>query len=72
VFSNWVQKRLKEVNILKLDPGDILVLRFDCLINVEQQRHIADEIHRIAPHDTKVLILTKDTGIDVIKSGVIE
>lgn len=71
--DEWMREHVKEINVLKVEPGDVVVLKLDCYaISDANMKHVSENVKRLLPEGTKVMILTQDQDIKVLKAGDVE
>lgn len=59
---------IQEVRVLRLQPGDTLVLKSDKVLNAAQCENILAEWKRFAPEGVKCVVLDSGLGVEVIRA----
>lgn len=62
---------IEEIRKVNLSDGDVVVVRFDCILTHEQRQSFINSIDGVFP-DNKVLALDGGASIDVLSKKNIE
>jgi hypothetical protein len=57
---------------LKLEAGDVLVVKVDHILSEEQAQYLSDKVARIFGPQFKVLVIGKDVELSVLTMAEIE
>lgn len=66
INADW----LKDMQILKVQPGDLVILRYDGILSYEDTAYIKSRLEGDLPDGVKVVILEEGMDIGVIRQGV--
>ena len=59
---------IKDIQRVKLEPGDVLVVRYERPMSIEMAQRIKDRIRRVFPNND-VLVFDRNPTLSVIEAG---
>lgn len=59
---------IQEVRVLRLQPGDTLVLKVDAILNPSQRENLAEAVKRFTPEGVKCMVLEKGFDLEVLRA----
>ena len=67
--EEWLAERqIKDIQRVKLEPGDVLVVRYEGPMSVEMASRIRNKLGRVFP-DNDVLVFDRNPTLSVIEVG---
>lgn len=61
-------EEIQEVRVLRLQPGDTLVLRIDAALNFAQRERVLEQLKAAAPEGVKCLVLDAGLTLEVARA----